>query len=81
VRGVPTGHFVVLCGYDKQRHTVQVADPYLQNPLGGEHHYEVKMDRLVCAILLGVLTYDANFLVIEPKRVNQRGRTETRPND
>ncbi len=65
VRGLPTGHFVVLCGYDKKRRTVRVADPYLPNPLEA-HYYEVGLDRLVCAILLGVLTYDANLLVLEP---------------
>ncbi len=72
VRGFPAGHFVVLCGYDKRQRTVQVADPYLPNPIGGKHHYEVKTDRLVCSILMGVLTYDANLLVIEPgKRTEQ----------
>lgn len=68
VRGVPTGHFVVLCGYNAQRRTVQVADPYEPNPLSVNHHYEVALDRLICAILLGVLTYDANLLVIEPAK-------------
>jgi hypothetical protein len=67
IRGQATGHFVVLCGYDKQRKTVQVADPY-PNPLGEDNVYEVGLDRLVCAILLGVLTYDANLLIIEPRR-------------
>jgi hypothetical protein len=78
VRGVPTGHFVVLCGYDKQRRTVRVADPYLHNPLGEEHYYEVGLDRLVCAILLGVLTYDANLLIIEPHGKMQRGSANNR---
>lgn len=67
VRGCPCGHFVVLCGYDKQARTVNVADPYLANPLGEKHHYDVSIDRLIAAILLGVLTYDANLLIIEPK--------------
>lgn len=66
IRGEPTGHFVVLCGYDRSRGTVSVADPYLPNPLGEQHHYEVGLDRLVCAILLGVLTFDANLLVVTP---------------
>lgn len=72
IAGYPAGHFVVLSGYDKQRKEVGVADPYLPNPLGkaqeNVHHYEVGLDRLICAILLGVLTYDANLLVIEPRR-------------
>ncbi len=68
VRGCPCGHFVVLCGYDQKTRTVSVADPYLPNPLGEEHHYDVHLDRLIAAILLGVLTYDANLLVIEPSK-------------
>lgn len=67
VRGYPTGHFVVLCGYDKREQTVRVADPYLKNPFGENHIYEVAMERLVCGILLGVLTHDADLLIIEPK--------------
>lgn len=72
VRGYPTGHFVVLCGYDKTRRRVLVADPYLPNPGGHEHYYEVALARLVCAIMLGVLTYDANLLIIEPGREAKR---------
>lgn len=74
IRGEPQGHFVVLCGYDPEERLVDVADPYLKNPLGVEHHYHVGLDRLVCAILLGVLTYDANLLLIEPQ-----GRENPRP--
>ncbi len=68
VKGCPCGHFVVLCGYDKKARTVSVADPYLPNPLGEKHHYNVNLDRLIAAILLGVLTYDANLLIIEPRK-------------
>lgn len=64
--GVPSGHFVVLHGYDPQSQLVQVADPYERNPLGPNHHYQVTLDRLVCSILLGVLTYDANLLILQP---------------
>ena len=65
VRGEPQGHFVVLCGYDGNE--VVVADPLKDNPIAGDHHYRVDVDRLIRAILLGVLTYDANLLVIERK--------------
>src|SRR4029453_9268424 len=34
VRGVPGGHFVVLCGYDTDSREVRVADPYHTNPTG-----------------------------------------------
>lgn len=66
VRGFPVGHFVVLCGHDTKRGAVLVADPFLQNPLGPEHFYEVSVSRAICAILLGAITYDANLLIIEP---------------
>jgi hypothetical protein len=68
VGGCATGHFVVLCGYDKKHRKVTVADPYRANPLADDQLYEVSLDRLVCSILLGVLTYDANLLVIRPRR-------------
>ena len=63
LRGEPTGHFVVLCGREKRK--VRVADPFIGNPLADDsHYYDVKVDRLIRAILLGVMTYDANLLVI-----------------
>lgn len=67
VRGFPTGHFVVLKGYDKEERKVEVADPYKSNPLSSTQYYSVGIDRLTTAILLGILTYDANLLIIEPK--------------
>lgn len=77
VRGYPCGHFVVLCGYDQTTRMVSVADPYLPNPLGEKHHYKVHLDRLIAAILLGVLTYDANLLVLEPQRYAVRGKPQS----
>jgi len=68
IRGLPTGHFVVLSGYDRLRRLIMVADPLQDNPGFGSHYYSVGMDRLIGAILLGILTYDANLLVITPKR-------------
>jgi len=67
IRGNPTGHFVVLSGYDRKKREVMVADPLADNPLHGAHYYSVDVDRLVGAILIGVLTYDANLLVISSK--------------
>lgn len=66
IRGQPAGHFVVLSGYDREKRRVSVADPLLDNPKYGAQYYEVGMDRLIGAILLGVLTHDANLLVIHP---------------
>jgi hypothetical protein len=67
VRGEPQGHFVVLCGYRRTRRSVIVADPFHEHPNRPATHYEVSLDRVVGAILLGVLTHDANLLMIEPK--------------
>jgi hypothetical protein len=67
LRGEPTGHFVVLSGYDKKLHRVLIADPLRQNPYSDNQVYEVNVNRLICAIMLGILTYDANLLIIEPK--------------
>lgn len=67
VKGDPVGHFVVLCGYDPETRRVRVADPLLPNPYSETHHYEIEIDRVICSILLGILTYDANLLIIEPK--------------
>ncbi len=66
VRGEPTGHFVVLHGYDAVAGRVTIADPLEDNPGFESQRYTVSMERLVPAIMLGVLTYDANLLVIEP---------------
>lgn len=74
VRGVPAGHFVVLCGYDRENRTVLVADPLVSNPVGNGHYYEIDINRVLCAILLGVTTYDANLLIIQP-REERRGGT------
>jgi len=66
VRGVPQGHFVVLCGWDDATQQVRVADPFEPNPFSRELVYPVPVQRLIAAILLGILTYDANLLLIEP---------------
>jgi len=77
--GVPAGHFVVLSGYDKRSRTVQIADPLADNPVAEEHHYAVPTERVVCSILLGVLTYDANFLIVEPPRPVDHSTPEASP--
>lgn len=67
IEGTPCGHFVVLCGYDDSHQHVIVADPHEENPLSSRHFYEVNIHRLINAIMLGVLTYDANLLILTPK--------------
>lgn len=67
LRGAPVGHFVVLTAYEKKTREVFVADPYRGNPLAASRYYAVRIHRLIGAILLGIATYDANLLVIEPQ--------------
>ena len=73
VRGESCGHFVVLAGYNRETRRALVADPFLPNPLADGQHYAVALDRLVCAILLGILTYDGDLLIIQPGRRKRRG--------
>lgn len=68
VRGTATGHFVVLCGWDEEERRVRVADPLEDNPQFKRHIYWLPVVRVINAILLGVLTYDANLLVLQPPR-------------
>jgi hypothetical protein len=60
------GHFVVLCGMERQatcwwpirtRTTRSATTCYYQVPVG----------RLINAIMLGIVTYDANLLIISKK--------------
>lgn len=67
IRGEVAGHFVICCGYNSEEREVLIADPWAEHPFGEESYYSVDMERLMGAILLGVITYDANLLIIEPK--------------
>ena len=66
IKGEPVGHFVVINGFDGKNDIVYLADPMNPNPLKSQY-YNVKFDRLINSILLGIVTYDANLLIIEPK--------------
>ena len=66
IRGEPVGHFVVLSGYDRRRREVTVSDPSQDTPRFEGHRYGVGLNRLIAAIALGVVTYDANLLVLTP---------------
>jgi hypothetical protein len=66
VRGEPAGHFVVLCGYDHATRHVLVADPLERNLVSGTTCYEISADRVIAAILLGIVTYDGNLVIIRP---------------
>ena len=66
LRGYPVGHFVVLAGYDEDEEHIIVADPYSNNPISGDNYYGVGVSRLINSILLGIVTFDADLLIIEP---------------
>ncbi len=68
IGGTPCGHFIILCGYDSKKRHVIVADPYSGNPMQHSSYYAVDINRLINAILLGVITFDGNLTVIEPKQ-------------
>lgn len=70
VQGMPMGHFVVLCGFGVDKEHVVVADPYQENPFFKNNYYEVRTSRLINAIMLGMVTSDANFLVIHPPQAH-----------
>lgn len=63
VRGHPSGHFVVIAGYNSRARTVLVADP-----CGPAQECWINIDRVLGAVLLGIVTHDAHLLVIHPRR-------------
>jgi hypothetical protein len=66
IRGEPTGHFVVVRGYSQSERKALVADPLLPNPMAQSPMYEVSLSHLNCAIMLGIVTFDASLLIISP---------------
>ncbi len=71
VQGTPVGHFVVIHGYDQEHGVAHIADPLDKNPISSTRHYKVTLQRLIHSILLGIVTYDANLLIIQPKNVTK----------
>jgi hypothetical protein len=69
IRGVPAGHFVVIAGYDLERRKILIMDPYGMNPYGRLHEYWISIDRVIAAVLLGIVTHDANLLKIHPRHL------------
>lgn len=66
IKGFPMGHFVVLCGFGEDQKSIVVADPYRENPYFNDNYYEVQATHLINSIMLGMATYDANLLAIQP---------------
>jgi len=67
VRGQPVGHFAVVSGYYPRSGNFVVRDPSPHVPFSGSGRYTVKAGRLISAILLGDITYDAVLLELFPK--------------
>jgi hypothetical protein len=72
IKGEPAGHFVVISGYDEEKDCVYLSDPMEPNPMGQGQVYSVSFARLINSIMLGIVTYDANLLVIEPRKKRQK---------
>ncbi|WP_153559002.1 C39 family peptidase [Roseimaritima sediminicola] len=66
IAGEPTGHFVVLHGYDHHSGQVFIADPLHPNPLAPTGKYAAPLSQVAASIHLGILTYDANLLALTP---------------
>jgi hypothetical protein len=62
VAGDPTGHFVVVTGYEHWGRRFVVRDPSEHVPVTRDGRLVVDAQRLINAILLGDLTYDAVLL-------------------
>lgn len=72
VRGEPAGHFLVVSGYYPRGGRFVVRDPSTHIPFSRSGRYSVKAERLISAILLGDVTYDAVLLVVSPRRAKKR---------
>lgn len=66
VRGEPVGHFVVISGYDRWGRRITVLDPSSHTPAAADGRIVVDSERLINAILLGDMTYDAVLLEVWP---------------
>jgi len=68
IRGEPAGHFVVISGYDPETDGFVVRDPSVHIPFSRTGKYSVPTERLITAILLGDVTYDAVLLVVGKRK-------------
>jgi hypothetical protein len=68
VNGDPAGHFVVVCGYSGGGRRFMVRDPSSHTPFSRSGRYVVPAQRLINAILLGDVTFDAVLLELWPRK-------------
>lgn len=66
VAGEPTGHFVVIVGYEHWGRRFSLRDPAEHVPVSPDGRQVVDGQRLINAILLGDITYDAVLLELWP---------------
>jgi hypothetical protein len=67
VGGAPTGHFVVIVGYEHWGRRFSLRDPSEHVPVAPDGRQVVDAQRLINAILLGDVTYDAVLLELWPR--------------
>lgn len=67
VGGEPTGHFVVIVGYEHWGRRFSVRDPSHHVPTAPDGRQVVDGQRLINSILLGDMTYDAVLLELWPR--------------
>ncbi len=66
VAGFPVGHFVVVNGFEEESDEIVISDPYRGNPFNPRGIYRVDTHRFINSVMLGIVTYDANLLLISP---------------
>jgi hypothetical protein len=70
IAGEPTGHFIVVVGYEHYGRRFSLRDPSEHVPDSEEGRLVVDAQRLINAILLGDATYDAVLLELWPAGEN-----------
>lgn len=68
ILGEPQGHFVIIAGISEDGQVAWISDPHEHNPAYEGQHYSVSTIELINSILIGVLTYDANLIIIQPPK-------------
>ena len=57
----------------RERRKVLVMDPYQMNPYSRTNEYWISIERVIGAVLLGIVTHDANLLIIHPRHLHRQG--------
>jgi len=76
IAGDPTGHFVVIIGYEHWGRQFSVRDPSAHVPVSDDGRQVVDAHRLINSILLGDLTHDAVLLELWPDDAREQRRSK-----